>query len=204
MQIWKPRVLLAFCAAGLLLLGILVYRNSPNGSDFSAYYIAGLRLQAGQGLYEQNNADNLYVYPPLFALLVLPLSYLPLASAASVWYLFGLLCLCLTLRILKQDLFSHVSSNSLFTPACLLALLFCGRFLINHLLRGQSNLLLLALIAWGTHLAMRNRLWGSAMAIALAGTLKPFTLLAALLCPYGVGIEAFGYYCWCCFWRFLT
>ena len=180
MQIRTPRVFFVLCTAGLLLLGILVYRNSPTGSDFSAYYIAGLRLQAGQGLYEQSNADNLYVYPPLFALLVLPLSYLSLTSAASVWYLFGLLGLGLTLRILKQDLFSHVSSNSLFMPACILALFFCARFLINHLLRGQSNLLLMALIALGTHLALRNCPRGSAMAVALAGTFKPFTLLAAL------------------------
>jgi hypothetical protein len=41
-------------------------------------------------------------------------------------------------------------------------------------------LLLLALIAFGTHLALRKKPWGSAMVIALAGTFKPFTLLAAL------------------------
>jgi alpha-1,2-mannosyltransferase len=100
----SARVLASICT--LILLGLLAVMTVlevrslllfPH-MDFGIYYEASMALRTGDdmfGAYEQ--APLTYIYPPLLAILFLPLTYLPIQYAAAVWAVtnLGLLLACL-------------------------------------------------------------------------------------------------------------
>lgn len=80
--------------------GLLDARGEPLGTDFSAFYSAGLRAQAGvavdayrpEALHTQQqqifgSVEGVYAwfYPPVFLMLALVLSYLPYLASLLLW-----------------------------------------------------------------------------------------------------------------------
>jgi hypothetical protein len=91
---WHVLSLLAFAAAVIgALLGIGVAWMHIVGdplADAHAYYDAASRLNAGQPLYPAGidpSTNRIYLYPPLFAILLRPLALLPYEAFALVWEL---------------------------------------------------------------------------------------------------------------------
>jgi hypothetical protein len=83
---------------GQIVLGFVLLRQaqSPTGQfaiDFADYYVAAQRLAAGQSPYAPEmlagpvpaQGQDRYRYPPLFAQALVPLSGLPMTTAALVW-----------------------------------------------------------------------------------------------------------------------
>src|SRR3954453_19723302 len=72
-------------------------------ADFRNYYDAAVHLLAGLSPYEVKGFD----YPPLTALIVLPVAWLPYPQARVAWLLANWLCLAasgfLMVRILGGD-----------------------------------------------------------------------------------------------------
>jgi len=78
------------------------------GFDFAAYHGAASRLADGMGLYTPRSLSGpfapisagLYLYPPPFAVGVLPLAALPLADATTTWYVLHVLALAAACALL--------------------------------------------------------------------------------------------------------
>src|SRR5688500_15030546 len=90
-------ILIAFA---LLFIGVgwsTVYRaglGDRERTDFTVYHAAGRAIIEGRPLYEAQNVRGwLYMYLPVFAVLMVPLAVLPKTLAAGVFYLLSLAAL---------------------------------------------------------------------------------------------------------------
>ena len=84
--------LLAFAAAVIMAIaGVLVawmHVLSDPLADAHAYYDAAARLNAGQALYPPNadpNGNEIYLYPPLLAVVMRPFALLGFPAFAAMW-----------------------------------------------------------------------------------------------------------------------
>ncbi len=142
-------------------------------ADFRNYYAAAVHLLAGLSPYDVKGFD----YPPLTALIVLPVAWLPYPQARVAWLLANWLCLAaagfLMVRILGGD------RASLLTVAACWAL--CGT-VAENLVLGQVNpiLLFLVVLAWWDVSRGRGAVAAGAIGLATALKLWPGVLLVAL------------------------
>lgn len=161
----------------------------PAQLDFATYYLAAQALSAGQSPYVPASLDVLanrqggiphvaYLYPPAFAVLLVPLALLPFPAANALWFGLNLACylagVALLLRLLALPIAWRraLLGLSLLVPA------------LHHTLElGQVTSLLLALAAGALVILQRNRrgaeIVGGAL-IGAAAAIKLFPLLWAL------------------------
>lgn len=163
------------------LTGFFLYRSlwlplsvlDRFGADFRNYYDAAAHGLAGLSPYDVKGFD----YPPLTALLALPVAWLPYPQARVVWLLANWLCLAaagfLMVRILGND------RTALLTVAACWAL--CGT-VAENLVLGQVNpiLLFLVVLAWWDVSRGRGTVATGAIGLATALKLWPGVLLIAL------------------------
>ncbi|HEY9791907.1 MAG TPA: glycosyltransferase 87 family protein [Candidatus Obscuribacterales bacterium] len=112
------------------------------GTDFQVFYDAAVRLQTGKPLYADGEK---YIYPPLCALLVVPLLSLhnPLC-AMKAWAVFETGCLCLGAWLTA----SCLPRRFLITGFCVSLLLFCRNGHADcELMMGNCNFVLLLCVA---------------------------------------------------------
>jgi hypothetical protein len=163
------------------LIGVFLYRSlwlplsvlDRYGADFRNYYDAAVHLLAGLSPYEVKGFD----YPPLTALIAVPVAWLPYPEARVVWLVANWLGLVaagfLLVRILGSD------RRALLAVAACWAL---SGTVAENLVLGQVNPLLLLLVVlawWGVSRGNRGV---AAVAIGLATALKlwPAVLLIAV------------------------
>ena len=179
----RYRLPLAVVSAGCVLAwsGVYFYNDAiaRSPSDFRAYYEAALRLRQGLPLYDlaalaADPFATSYKYPPLWALLVAPLTALPFPAAAVVWR-----TLCIgaagagALILAWQRPPDRRAALSVFA----LALIF-GLSPVSRSLRfGQPELLIFAVVVAGTALLVRDRRWPSGALWSLIGIVKLYPLL---------------------------
>jgi hypothetical protein len=91
--------LLGFALALSTLLGRgIAGDGGVGGTDALAYWLAGQRALAGQPLYGAGSGTNLaYLYPPVFAELIAPVTLLPAPTFVWLVRLVSIVCLRLTL-----------------------------------------------------------------------------------------------------------
>lgn len=156
-------------------------RGTVGGIDFKAYYLAAHLLQRGENLYDikaQEEAmisfglpinDSLYIYPPLLAILFLPLTALSLGQAAQVWFLFNLALYGLTLAILVKSTGLDILKEKI-APLILLAFLFAP--VLFTLYKGQINIVILFLLALTYWFYQRGNLAWVGVSLACATMIK--------------------------------
>jgi hypothetical protein len=145
--------------AGVAMLWWGLTQQTP--SDVRAYYEAGARLNAGLPLYPagaDTNAGDFYRYPPLLAIVFRPLAMLPFQAAAAVWEATVVAAFALTLLRLGVR-----------RPATWLGVGILGIPIAFVLVVGQAQSVVTLLVAVG-----------SPAAVALAGQLKVFPVLAGI------------------------
>jgi len=185
-------VALSLVSALAILIGIVVIgRNlvlsSTEATDFAQYYLAGKRTLEGLSIYnglipaaEAIGLRGLWIdsfpYPPLFALMVMPLSTLPYSWALLVWY-------SLSLIFFDASLLLVMLARGIEIPpyrAVLLSglLLFLLPTFI-HLSIGQVELLLLLVLvaAWRGYRQGNRWLPGALVGLATGIKLFPGALL---------------------------
>ena len=87
----------------VLLAGLYFASRSgadPNryGNDFNVYYFAAREVRDGRTPYDDSLGDwTPYLYPPLLAELLVPMTLLPLPVAAYLWFLLNAASLFLDL-----------------------------------------------------------------------------------------------------------
>ncbi len=162
----------------LLLIAVL-YRitltHPTGGGDFTAYYKGARSLTTGSPLYTGIDGDMPYLYPPLLALLLIPLGALAdFRMAAVIWLVINLGVLALTLALLSRTMARRRSQMALWLAAALYS------STLQTLWFGQIGIALLAL-AVGTWLAYREgRPILAGILLALAAWLKVYPVLALL------------------------
>ena len=99
----KSTVLLITLLLVIGLGAVSVYRaaySPDHRSDFTVYTAAGDAVLAGADLYKAQNPRGLsYVYPPPFAILMVPFSLLPLSLGTLAWYALSVLFTFWSLRM---------------------------------------------------------------------------------------------------------
>ena len=88
----------------LILLGLDLRRS--HGNTFSVFYFAAKAVATGGDIYKSHvpGSDRCeYVYPPLFAVLVVPLTHFKVITATRIWTLFdaGLTVLAVALASIE-------------------------------------------------------------------------------------------------------
>lgn len=185
----KPIAFALAWLTALLVIALLAPLPIPYYQDFSVMYFSGKALLIGIPLYDYaaqlqwvraltrpNFEFHPYPYPPWYALMTLPLTLLPMAAAARMWFLLNL-----TMIGSAAWLLAPRWRPPLRLLAILAAVMFIPAF--GLLIVGQYSapvLLGAALFAWA---AGRQSPWGLAAALGLM-TFKPhiglFLALAGL------------------------
>jgi Glycosyltransferase family 87 len=150
--------MIALWAACLGLAWLLGFQSRFGMIDFGAYYEGAQRLTTGQALY-QGFVGNTYIYPPLLAQLLVPLTLLSRETAAQVWFWLNVAVLIGVTAALDR-----VSQRRGF---CWLVVPIFA-VLLDALQIGQVTIILLALLtgAWLAVRADRRFLCGLLLALA--------------------------------------
>jgi Glycosyltransferase family 87 len=158
--------------------------------DFRAFYVAARSVLLNLDpylnpvtqfpeLYAAINAENAvasgFIYPPLAALLFLPLGFLPYATAKIVFsalILVSLIALCL--------LFAKQRDDRLFTPGEAFLFVTCSFPLLATFERGQIDLVIVLLTWLSFQLYRSQKLIQSALLLGLAICIKIFPAIVIL------------------------
>jgi alpha-1,2-mannosyltransferase len=189
------------------MFGLVVEKRSAfmqrRMTDLGVYLRAGWAVRTGQDIYDiKDDNEWHYQYPPPFAVLMVPLAdpppgadrtgMLPYAASVGIWYSLSLLCLIWGVHCLAgalEDRFTNPMARR--TPwGCrrwwalrLIPILTCLTPICHTLMRGQVNLLLLALLCGMTAAMVRAQSWRAGLWLAAAICLKvipAFLLLVPL------------------------
>jgi hypothetical protein len=163
----------------LLLAALILFlagrHFSYRSTDFIVYHQAAKSFLAGRtDLYSATFAwgpPMLYVYPPLFLLLVFPLGWLSFANAFGIWFA-GLALATGLLIVLAYREWRPLRVGEYWLIVVTLAavpVLYALRTGNAHL--GVVLLTLAGLIAWS-----KERTWAASICLALAGAIKIFPL----------------------------
>jgi alpha-1,2-mannosyltransferase len=202
---WSARLELALSlAAGALLVGASVWfisthwaGDSSYGIDFGLFYRGALAIRQGLDPYHpalhalqnvsQQGTGSYYVYPPPFALALIPLTFLPFSAALQVWLAINMLIFAATIALLARPLLGRAA----WLRWTLLLIICCAtmRVVGKEIIIGQADLLLNFLIASSYVAYTRNRALLSGVLLALAAIVKPYLGLIFL------------YYLWKHAWR---
>jgi hypothetical protein len=165
---------------GLLLLPGLFLKYAHSNleiNDFSVYHTAARAVLAGADLYAlEGPTGRPFVYPPGFAVLLLPLGALPFSAAAVLWSALSLAAVLASVWLCLDLLGLSRGPRAWIAGALVLAC--SGRMLDSELGNGQANhwvLLGAALCAW---LLARGQaaLGGAALALAIVAKATPLLL----------------------------
>jgi hypothetical protein len=164
--------------------------GTVGGIDFKAYYIAADMLRSSQDFYDaQQQAEEVrarglppnesfYIYPPLLAILFVPLTALPLQRAAQVWFFLNMALYGLSLIIISREL--DLGRHTRVLPL-LLVLAFLFPPALFTLYKGQANMVILLLLAVTFWLYLRERQAPAGVSIGVASMIK---VIPILLLPY--------------------
>lgn len=188
MKNFLPKFLLIFITSSFLLLSILLstniiakagYNDNQYGNDFTVFYAASKNLYNFGDPYNHSIAAKTpYLYLPLFAFLLTPLAILPLPLAATIWYwlniLFSLSVIFISSKLASSDFNKQIAIS-------ILLLISLARLILDNLLWGQVNILVILLILLWLLAKKKNLAWWGELALATAIAIK---ITPALLAFY--------------------
>jgi hypothetical protein len=198
-----PRLIIIFNILLLtVLLVISVTKIGNNHSDFGDYYNASklfsekkdvYKIKLIQQLKEEINPKDLfkpetieklmvlkgnvgtYIYPPLFAFLLIPLTALSFKTASILFVLFNYFCFLGSIYLLWKMIDSEFFKLSLFVT-----LLANFKFLENHINNNQVAFLLIFLSLFAVH-TKKDILTGILLSLAIVIKLTPGIFVLYLL-----------------------
>jgi alpha-1,2-mannosyltransferase len=180
-----------------------IYASPIRGTDFSSYYTAGLLVRDGEArsLYDVAPGDSIlgdatggpwaeagrrvglerqhyYIYPPLFALLSLSLTFLPYARALDLWLVLDFVFLALALILYTRSRGDAIDPRE---RALMVVIVFFEFLpLIWAMAVGQTSLMLLCLLAATLLAARRGNDLAAGTWIGIAAAIKLTPALFAL------------------------
>jgi len=187
-------VLLFVAVVALLLMARGIYQTLTNNlEDFYLYYLAASAFRSEMDVYDMHHfehwqplADALnvpafappYRYPPLLAVLIMPLLALPPRVAGFVWTIANTIAVMGAVAVLAEIL---PGGRKRLPWMWLIAVLFVP--VLSTLYSGQVNALVLLSIALALWASQRNRPTEAGLALSLGIMLKlmPLTLVVYFL-----------------------
>jgi len=187
--------LIVFCSVDLFVQRQVLDLAGPaavreiHHNDFRHMYAAASLLRSGGNIYdpEQLRAEaarreverlNPYVYPPLQAVLLIPLASLSFPQAALAWYWINILLLVLCISILSWLL---GSTPRPWNYAIVVFLVAASEPVTRTLTAGQMNIALLLLLCLSFFLLKKDYPVLAGLALGLAAALKVFPALLILM-----------------------
>jgi hypothetical protein len=173
-----------------LAAGFLIIKKHIDGapdqqitvnSDVIAFQTAGQAMLQGRDIYHDvSGGITSYVYPPFYAFINIPLSFVSPFVLDVLWFFFNVVLIGVALRI-AYYLFTGQRWNSLlYSRQWLLAglsILGSVRYLVRNLQDSNVNMVVLVLILLGIYGAQTTGKQGSAVLIGIAAAIKVFPLL---------------------------
>ena len=156
--------------------------------DFQCYYAASFALLKGENFYKWDlptyynifNGKIVFLYPPVAALLFIPLSLIPYKISAFLWLILNLTLVVIIINFLAK---LKPLGNRRISFLILLLLIFLFWPLEVHLGGGQTCLLILALLLWCYRSIQKGKfvLAGAIIAMAIHIRLMPGIFLIYFL-----------------------
>lgn len=169
-----PRVA-GFLAAMLLAAALFPWKFSDKMRDFEVYWQAAGRAARAEALYQPSDGHYQYKYFPAFAVLLAPLSALPLTTAKLLWLVLSVGLLVALIDRSRALLPAPRGPTWWIVGATLVVL---GKFYGHELVLGQSNILLAVLIVLGGLGAwQRGRPGLAGVWLGLGVVVKPYALI---------------------------
>ncbi len=171
---------LALVLAALAVVICSVQQILRRDGDPYLFVHAARLFMHGQDIYtipDQHGAY--YYYPPFFAFVNIPLTFLPTPLVVVLWSLASVILLAWTMAafyagLTGQPFFSRPAKER--WVICFFATLLTARFIILHLRFGSSNGLVLALAVLGLTLLTRQKFVSAGIAIGFSMVVKLVTL----------------------------
>jgi hypothetical protein len=171
------------CAALALLAAVYATRAARKMPDLEVYWKAGIRAAAAEPLYRAEDGHYQLKYLPAFAVLAVPLGWLPLDAAKAAWFTVSAALLGAFVALSLAALPERRRARWVLAAAVVVAM---AKFYGHELVLGQVNLLLGA-VAMAAVLALQRGNDGVSGALfALAVVVKPY---AALFLPWLAAIH---------------
>ncbi len=178
----------------LMVFAILTWwgvRCVKRGNDFLNHYEAAQRAVQTQDLYVPGALSGLtYVYPPLYACLLAPMTVMNAKVAAAVWYVFKLALTALTFWLLWQWVGSTAPFSWKFAGLLFLA---TGRFIIDDFQLGQLTLVVMELAIIGLYAKAH---WQEGWGAILLGMSIALKLLPGIFIVYFLLRKEFRFAVW--------
>jgi hypothetical protein len=186
------RLALLIAVAGLLygvLSGHSRFTNDRGGTDFNVFDLAGRTILDGNAselyaVYTERGPGFPYIYLPLFAVLMAPLSFFRIEVTSIIWNLLSLLMIFHSVKMLYAGYFSRSLDDHALKRAYPVYLVAASVvFLAENLLLGQVHILLLYLfvLAWKYERAKMEWAAGSLLGAATVLKLLPGVFLLYFL-----------------------
>lgn len=167
--------LLAGAAVVLLLAVVFAERVSRKMPDLEVYWTAAVRARAAEPLYRVEDQHYQFKYLPAFAVLAIPIGWLPLAAAKGVWFATSALLLVALVASSVSLLPERRKPLVLLAVVTILAM---AKFFGHELVLGQMNLLLAVVVVLALTALRTGRHEAAAGALlALAVVVKPYAII---------------------------
>ncbi len=157
----KYRLVLLIVVAFLIAHSTWKLLKSPlSKGDFETYRFAAHELIADQDIYTTtsrpiNQGGAYYLYTPLFALLFIPFTFLPITVGAVIWCLLNVFLIYWSIQafyaVITGTAFQALRVESRWIVG-LVPVLLTTRFLLYHLDYGQANIMVMAIMILGLRL----------------------------------------------------
>ncbi|HEY6281041.1 MAG TPA: glycosyltransferase family 87 protein [Burkholderiales bacterium] len=172
------RVLAAIAVLVVIYLASAkLIRNPVAKPDLETYLHAASLILGGNNPYLTPIPAGVffYVYPPLFAVLFIPVTFIPINIVVVLWCVLNVLLIGWSMKafyeLINGTSFFEIPAQTRWA-VCFFALLPTFKFIFNHLSFGQSDIVVLALVVLGLVSLQKNqRLVGGAV-IGLSITIK--------------------------------
>lgn len=203
---WLRPLVLAVALILIVVLGVsTVYRAGPytiggrrwgsrvHRCDFTVDTAAGQAVWNGTDIYQAHNIRGwYYIYPPLFAILMVPFGLIPTFWAAIAWYVLSALLVAWTVKmcaVLVSDALTFDGDPLWLYALPPLLVLFP---LMSALARGQTSPVLLWLVTAGLFYSWKRQDWRGGICFAGGILLKVFPVVLL------------AYFVWRKRWRFVV
>lgn len=188
----KVRNIVLICLGLTTIIGIciteLVFLQSGHFGDFVYFYQAAQALARGDNLYLPAATGNGYIYPPLLAFLMVPLTYLSIKSAALIWAAVNTALLLISLFLsgkLMEKSFQFKFNTLTKYALRSVAILFCYHEILWEFKGLQSDLWVLTGILAAISLIHRYPAWAGMCLGVVAGIKYQSLLFLPLLVVRG-------------------
>jgi hypothetical protein len=151
--------------------------------DMESYLHAAHSILDGQDIYATpsrplQEGGLYYIYPPLLAVLFIPLAVLPVSLSIVLWSVFNVLLLAWVVSAFYEAMTGASLSALKFHERWTIvffALLPPSRFILHHLFYGQANILIMAMTVVGLKQLNAQKSGRGALSIGLSVAIKVLT-----------------------------